>query len=219
MNVWWSVWLVCALLIAACTPSTPNAAFTTGAIVMEEDFDNAFAWNTFRDPEQGVDFQVDAGVYRIQITRPIYAWTMSTQYHADVVIDVEVTQRSDYANNAYGVICRADAENDGDGYYFLISGEGYFTIRQGVDGIGGEVRALIPWSRSGAIQAGGFNRLRAVCIGDYLALYINGEFVANLRDDTLSRGFLALAGAVAGADGRVNVEFDHLTVYEAQLNE
>lgn len=199
------------------TAGTPSSVIAVGAMLFAERFDGDLRWDTFNDPSQGVDFQIEDGVYRVQVSRPLYAWAMGSQFHSDVVIDVEVTQRSTYANNAYGVICRADGGNGGDGYYFLISGEGYFTIRRGVEGGGGAVRALVGWTRSSAVQAGGFNRLRAVCVGDYLALYINGQFVGETRDTLLQRGFVALAGAVAGDTGTLRAEFDNLTIYEGSI--
>lgn len=230
-NIW--IWLGLALLcLALCllvttggvfnmieTAGTPSHTIQTGSVLLAEPFDGVLHWDTFSDPSQGVAFQIEDGVYVVQVTRPLYAWAMGSQYHSDVVIDVEVTQRSTYANNAYGVICRADGGNGGDGYYFLISGEGYFTIRQGVNGSEGAVRALVGWTRSSAIQAGGFNRLRAVCVGDYLALYINGQFAGETHDSTLQRGFVALAGAVAGTAGTLRAEFDNVTIYEGQVQQ
>lgn len=55
-----------------------------------------------------------------------------------------------------------------------------------------------------------------MCIGDYLALYVNGEFVAETRDDYFSRGFTGLSAAVV-KDGDVDIAFDDLTVWEASL--
>ena len=56
--------------------------------------------------------------------------------------------------------------------------------------------------------------MRAVCMGDYLALYINDEFVADATDDTYSTGQVGLAASASNILG-VQVEFDNLTVHEA----
>ena len=71
------------------------------------------------------------------------------------------------------------AGHSGRGYYFLISGDGHYTIRWSN---GRSLDDIIPVGYSDAIQRDAGNRLRAVCIGDYLALWINDVFVAEARD-------------------------------------
>ena len=58
------------------------------------------------------------------------------------------------------------------------------------------------------------NRIRAVCVGDYLAMYVNGTFVGDATDDTYSVGQVGLVGAAASRLG-LQVDFDNLTVSAA----
>jgi hypothetical protein len=51
-------------------------------------------------------------------------------------------------------------------------------------------------------------------MGDYLALYINGEFAGDATDSTYSRGQVGLAASAANRLG-VRVEFDDLVVRRA----
>jgi hypothetical protein len=141
-------------------------------------------------------------------------WTIQPPMLADTVVEVETTQLSAYRNNAYGVMCRANPTDNSNGYFFLISGDGNYTIRRGaVD----QVKALIPFTYSDAIrQDKGINRIRAVCIGDYLALYVNDVFVAETHDDYFSRGYTGLSVAVVKG-GDADIAFDDLTVYNAAL--
>lgn len=109
----------------------------------------------------------------------------------------------------------ADQDADGDGYLFLIQGNGSFAIMRSHN------RALTPlvdWRTSGEINQGlARNQLRAVCVGDYLAFYINGAFVADATDDTYSSGQVALLGSAANRLG-LRVEFDNLKVSEAEAS-
>lgn len=102
---------------------------------------------------------------------------------------------------------------DGDGYLFLIQGTGSFAIMRSQD------RALTPlvnWRQSGEINQGAArNQLRAVCVGDYLAFYANGKFLADARDSTYSSGQVALLASAANRLG-VRVEFDNLKISEAE---
>src|SRR5690606_8424045 len=75
---------------------------------------------------------------------------------------------------------------NGDGYLFLIQGTGSFAILRAR---GRDITPLVNWTPSALIQQGAArNELRAVCMGDYLALYINGEFAGDATDSTYSRG-------------------------------
>lgn len=102
---------------------------------------------------------------------------------------------------------------DGDGYLFLIQGSGSYAIMLSRN------RALTPlvnWTPSAEINQGvARNQLRAVCVGDYLAFYINGTFVAEVRDSTYADGQVALLASAANRLG-VRVDFDNLKVSEGE---
>lgn len=101
---------------------------------------------------------------------------------------------------------------EGDGYLFLIQGTGSFSIRRAR---GRNTVPLVDWTASDAIEVGpGRNHIRAICAGDYLAMYINDQFVGDATDDTYSSGQVGLAASAANVLG-VRVEFDNLIVSEA----
>jgi hypothetical protein len=207
--------ILVALLIAACKPR-PTGQYALGDVLLEEDFSQSFAWENYTDPDLQVDFRVEEDVYRARAHDGGFMWTLNSQAHMNVVMQVDTQQLSDYANNAYGVMCRAAPTNNGNGYYFLISGDGNYTIRRGATD---QVGALIKWTYSDAIQQGkSINRIRAVCIDDYLALYVNGQFVAETRDSYFSRGFAGLTAAVPEG-GDVDVTFDQLIIWSAEMLE
>jgi hypothetical protein len=204
--------VVLVLLAGAACQARPTQTIDMGDILLEEDFSESFSWENYADPAIQVNFRVEDGVYRAQARDGGFMWVLNAQAHTNVVIQVDTQQLSEYANNAYGLVCRASPSKNGDGYYFMISGDGNYTLRRGSTD---RVRALIPWTSSGAIQQGrSINRIRAVCIDDYLALYVNGEFVAETRDDYFSRGYAGLTAAVP-EDGDVDVAFDNLRIWSA----
>lgn len=101
---------------------------------------------------------------------------------------------------------------NGDGYLFLIRGEGAFAILRSRNR---DLIPLVDWTQSDVINQGpGRNELRAVCMGDYLALYINGEFMADATDTTYDSGQVGLAASASSRLG-VKIEFDNLMVHEA----
>ncbi|MBZ0279854.1 MAG: SH3 domain-containing protein [Anaerolineae bacterium] len=180
-----------------------------GDLLLDEQFGSADAWEVYQDDD--ISFKVAKGVYRMVYVGDGYTWGLNDEVHSDVIMRVETTQNSDYDNNSYGVMCRADTENNSAGYYFRISGDGYYTISMSD---GEETIALVEWTESKVINQGQeSNELVAVCVEDYLALYVNGELLAETNDDTFSEGF---AGFSVGAydDGNVDISFDNLLIWE-----
>lgn len=104
--------------------------------------------------------------------------------------------------------------NNGDGYLFLIEGSGRFSIQRS---LGRSVTPLVDWTSSTVIKTGAaLNQIRAVCLGNYLALYINGEFIADATDDSYTdAGQVGMVAAGAGPLG-VQVQFDNLSISEAK---
>lgn len=193
-------------------PRAPSASFIRGDLLLEDDFNRSGAWHEYDRPE--LQMEVFSGVYRVEMRGGAYVWALNAQMHENVVIEIDTRAFAEKDRNGFGVMCRADPNNDGDGYYFLIGSDGTYSIRRGT---GREVEALVAWDRSPAINTGqASNRLRVLCIDDYLALYVNDQFVTETRDTRYHRGFTGLA-AVALDNAPVIVEFDGLRVWSASL--
>jgi hypothetical protein len=103
----------------------------------------------------------------------------------------------------------------GDGYLFLIQGNGSFGIFRA------DSRSLTPlvnWTaNNGRVSTDPLeNTLRAVCVGNYLAFYANGEFLADAIDDTYANGQVGMAASAANRLG-AEINFDDLTVSSASV--
>ena len=193
------------LLLAAC--GGPTQEYHANELLLEESFNSASAWESYAGGD--VDIRVDDGEYRMQTDAGGYVWGLNEQEHDNVVIEVTSNQLSSFENNAYGVMCRADESNNGDGYYFLISGDGYYLIAKGE---GDNVNPLVEWTASSAINEGQTeNKIVAVCIDNYFALYVNDEFLTEVNDSEYTSGYAGFAAA-AFDGGAADVVFDDLTI-------
>jgi hypothetical protein len=131
--------------------------------------------------------------------------------HRDVVISVQATLVSQDLADSYGIMCRANPDNNGDGYYFLIGGDGSYSIAKGVGGENGSVDS-IQSDMSYEINPGqDTNIIQVVCAGDYLGLYVNGQYVISTHDTDYTQGYAGIAVAVQ--DGSmIDANFDNLTI-------
>ncbi len=79
-------------------------------------------------------------------------------------------------------------------------------------GEGDSVSPLVDWTDSSKINQGQTtNTIVAVCIDNYLALYVNGDFLAESTDSSYTSGFAGFAAA-AFEGGSTDVAFDDLTI-------
>ncbi len=220
-----SVTLVAALVLAACQRE-PRHEVATGETLLSVSFDDPREWETGTYPvgaeEPESILSVVDGRFRIEHRSPrspSFTWSLGGDSYEDVVIEVDSEQLSEEENNLYGVACRLapDANGDASGYAILISGDGYYGFARIASR---SLTFLVDWHQSDAINQGqASNRIRAVCVDDYLALYVNDEFMGDITDTTYTQpGQVGLiAGVTQGAT--ISIEFDDLTVYEGRISD
>lgn len=211
--LWW--WIGVLLVLSGCGERSPSVTITTSDVIYSDDFSTPGLWRTASAAQASVG--VSDGAYRIISATTQYVRGFdSTQRYTDIVLEVETLQVTGEETNAYGVVCRGSLNNDSaSGYYFLIGGDGSYSIRVGR---GGDIDGLVKWARSDAINRGiARNRLRVVCVDDYLALYANETLLAETRDGSYAGGYIGFASATE--DGtRTEVAFDDLRVWAAQID-
>jgi hypothetical protein len=183
-----------------------------GDILTADDFSDEGAWDNVDDDTTVIE--VNDGVYYFEEgTDFLYSWAMNQDEdeYEDVVISVDAEQTSRDEETGYGPMCRLQDDGSGDGYTFLIGADGYYTIGYWEDG---EFFTLTEGNSDAVNQGRDTNTIYVVCVGEYLALYANGELIDEVEDDTFDSGFTALA-VVSFIDEPVVVEFDNLYVWEA----
>ena len=57
------------------------------------------------------------------------------------------------------------------------------------------------------------NTLTAVCVDDYLAMYVNGDLIAEARDKTLTSGYNSMVIALVEEEDTLQVQFDNLNIW------
>lgn len=202
--------LILALLLTAC--GTSERSIQTGRRIDFFDFTDPGSFEEGRYP--GATLSIIGGTYQIDTQTQGVIWGLGGETHTDVSIQVE--GRASTTDSDFGVMCRADPDNTGNGYLFAISpGSGSYAILRGESS---GYRGLADGSASAGVINNGPNLIRAVCVGNYLALYVNGRFVASAEDDAYVEGRVGLAGR-AGPSGAALLTFDNLEVSAAQFTQ
>jgi hypothetical protein len=180
-------------------------------LVLHEPFEDEDAWE-LGEYDTGSMYIDDEQYFVTSEEGGVFLWGQNTEEHSNVVIQVTAEQISDEDNNSYGIMCRANPENNADGYHFRITGDGaalIFTYE------GGRQRALVEENDVDAINQGQeVNTITAVCIDTYMALFVNGEFVLEFADDTYSEGVTGLAAGNVLGDTDTEIAFDDVYIWE-----
>jgi hypothetical protein len=193
---------------AAPPPAPPPSP---GGVLFEDDFgDPSSGWEV-GDYDEGSEGYGDGYYFIRGEADGIVVWAVPSQDFTDFTVDVDTTQVTGPGNdnNGYGIICRVQPGPEGDGYAFFISGDGFYTIQEIT---GGDYDALVSWSTSSVINQGNAsNHIRAVCDGPNLALYVNGQLLAEATDTTYTSGDVALAAGTLEPQA-TEIHFDNVVI-------
>lgn len=215
--------LLCLLtLVGACAPAIepvmglrgPSRSVRAGAWLARYTFDRPLTWDLFDLGEDVAGARLVDKALLLGVGADLgYLTAGDNVSHRDVLIYARVRQTEGLLGNGFGLLCRADKA--GNGYWFLISSRGEYSI-QVAGAAREELFPLVPWRYHSAIRQGmQANNLRIVCAEDYLAFFINDVFVAEAFDDEYAEGELAVA---LGAVGRpASVSFDDIRVRAATV--
>jgi hypothetical protein len=193
------VLLVLCLAVVCTGCVNPAAPF-------EDDFsDPASGWGAASHETFVRGYQ--QGRYLIQIDVPQwFVWTTAGRRYTDVTVTGKV-QAEGALDNHYGLLCRY---TEGNFYYFAISADGYYAIFRRINGGPLEPMTGRAMLRSPLIHTdGSANQVMAVCEGQLLSLFVNGELIAQAQDNLLDRGDVGMAAGTLKKGGTV-VWFDDL---------
>ena len=189
----------------ASSSSDPNVLF-------EDDFSNVDSgWDRSTYTGLGLT-DYENGGYRIQvIAENSYVFANPSRNFSDVSITVEATKIGGDDDNEFGVICRqANLENF---YAATISSDGFYSFVALKDDSLQFLNMENMLPAPAINQGDATNTIRLDCIGSKLTLYVNGEFVGETVDDSLSSGDVGLYAGTFSIPG-TDILFDNMVVRE-----
>ena len=206
--------IVSVLLLASCSigGGDPDPCNDGGSLFFD-DFsgEQECGWALYN--QGGAVTSIEEGAFRVSTSQPGQIWWSNPgRNYADVVISTQARQVSGPNDNAYGVICRY--QNEENFYLFLVSGDGYYAIGKYQTGS----EQILYLSGDGRFQPSEIinqgiatNQVRASCVGSELSLAVNGLPLATVTDPTFVTGDIGL-GVSTLEPGTAVVEFDQIQV-------
>ena len=199
-------------VVVTATPEPPTAT-PVPRVVFAEDFESPDpGWDLSGDETAERFF--DEGRLHMRVNAAMtMIWSTNSELQSldDFDLEVDASQMGGPDGNEYGIMFRfQDAENY---YLFAISGNGYFDLFCLIEG---QAYNVVNWTEVPSVKQGlSTNHLRLVADGPQISMYVNGELLAIVPDNTFRRGDIAL---VAGTfeEGDVEIAFDNLKVTEIE---
>lgn len=206
------------LMASGCASSLttrgPSTEITVGDILLQDGFSSNRGWES-RTADWAYMNIVNES-YRMWLTHNVYIYGLYQETYSDTVIQADALLLTDNPKTLYGLRCRANGSNNANGYYFLLSADGAFSIRYGANNA---IDPLVEWQNNSAIRTDErVNTIKAICADDYLALYVNDTFVADARDSRYGTGYIGFAlglPQVTTIDNPADVTFDNVRVWQA----
>ena len=140
----------------------------------------------------------DDGRLKVVALSEINGWRIASQpVLADAYIEMEVEMGECVLSDGYGIIFRVPEEvGYNRGYLFGVTCDGRYALRSwdGLTGENGQMLWLKYYTASELVNKGPetTNRIGVMAIEDVIGLYVNGEKVDEIIDDTYDEGFFGI---------------------------
>jgi len=179
-------------------------------VILSDAFDdNSREWVVGNQTSTYADaaFTIANGVFHWEATshQGFVWWNHPTIVQAtDFHLAVDYRQLSGPSDAYIGLVMRLD--ENGDYYLFSLDNAGNYSFDVYSNG---QWLSLIPWTPSPAIRVSQINHVEAVGEGGLFSLFVNGEWVVDHEDQTISSGYSGLLAGMSEVGESAAWEFDN----------
>lgn len=198
------------------TPTEEQAvpAPQNGDVILEDDFSTT-GWGTGTDADSSVEYANGALQFIIN-TKDWFVWsTPNGEDYENIHLEVTAINNDTDPTTAFGVMCNQQVVDDSF-YYFAITPTGQYAIAEA--SLAANDIFLTNddrWEYSDVIPENAESyRIGADCGNGTLTLYVNGQQVASVTDDTYTSGGVALFAWSGEEVSSANVSFDDFLMTE-----
>ncbi len=189
----------------------PQLEVTAPVLLKEFSFIEPDGWTTLTT-DYGSTLITNADYYSISANgEPGLMLGMVRDDYTDIIIHTELMLvKPGTDNQGYsGPVCRADL--NGYGILFAVRGDGQAAILKLK---GGKTEVLQGWSAAENILTGiQYNFIEARCEGSTYSMFVNGEFIGSVVDDSYTNGGIGVV-AVSPPGSVTQADYDFLRLYQ-----
>lgn len=204
---------------ATLVPGDPRSRLGTATSTDNQDNANTWVWPTGSDKYTLATFA--SGVQSITALTGTDGWRLANpagREFANLYLEATIRLGACSGSDHYGLIARVPVLEEPDqGYLFTVTCDGRYSLRRWNAEIGtkGEMKWLVNWTASPAIQTGSnkVNRVGLWAYGSRLIVYANGQVLTEVKDTTYPSGYF---GVVVGADNTddFTIQVDEMSYWE-----
>lgn len=193
---------------ATSTQEPGSAATQTGEVLLQDDFSST-GWGTGTDADSSVEYA--NGVLRMIVnTKNWFVWsTPNDKDYENIHMEVTAVNNDTDPTTAFGIMCDQQTVDDAF-YYFAVTPAGQYAIAEA--SLAASDVFLTnedKWQYSDLIEKNAASyRIGADCADGKLTLYVNGQQVDSVTDDTYKSGGVALFVWSGEESTTANVSFD-----------
>ena len=179
-------------------------------VLFRDDFsDRDSGWP--READERRALVCEGGKYIILANEPgtLFRALAPIEMLEDFVLEVDVELLGEPRPAAFGVVFRhQDVYNT---YAFLIRNNGQYALWKRVNDEAGPIGGP-EWTSSPHIRRTGLNRLRVVCEGPHIALFVNDQHLRTVVDESFLAGRVGLCASLGEEGEPIEVAFDNVVV-------
>jgi hypothetical protein len=186
----------------------------TGDVLLQDDFSST-GWGTGTDSDSSVEY-ADGKLQMVVNTKNWFVWsTPNDQDYQNIHMEVTAFNNDTDPTTAFGIMCNQQTVNDSF-YYFAITPAGQYAIAEA--SLAASDVFLTnedKWEYSDLIKKNADSyRIGADCGNGTLTLYVDGQQVASVQDETYKSGGVALFVWSGEEATSANISYDDFLMKE-----
>ena len=186
----------------------------TGDVILQDDFSST-GWGTGTDSDSSVEY-ANGTLQMIVNTKNWFVWsTPNDKDYQNVHMEVTAVNNDTDPTTGFGIMCNQQTVDDSF-YYFAITPAGQYAIAEA--SLAASDVFLTnedKWEYSDLIKKNAESyRISADCADGMLTLYVDGQQVASVQDDSYQNGGVALFVWSGEEATSANVSFDDFLMTE-----
>jgi hypothetical protein len=218
MRKQYNILFVIVVLAAASLSCSALSNLPGASSVLEDDFSKEGNWGTGTDSNSSVEYY-DGGLRMKAFTDNYFMWsTPTTEKYQDIHVEVTVKNNNTPSSTAFGIVCNQQQPLTDLYYYLVMTPAGEYAIAE---------KSLTQddvfltnnneWAQTDKIAADAASyRLGADCGNGKLTLYVDGQQIASVTDDTFKDGSVGLMMWSGEDVSSADVTFDDFIVTKLQ---